>query len=72
MPKRRVSLRLAENEVAIVAPKETWEHLIEIYEAFAYDPNYAASSEEWQGAANWVREWIEKAEPRKVVEDEDW
>lgn len=70
MPKRRVSLRLAENEVAVVAPKERWEHLILVYESYAEDPLYADSAEAWRNSAEWIREWIAKAEPKAT--EEEW
>lgn len=70
MPKRRVSLRLADDEVAVVAPVERWEHLIMVYEAFAREAE-DVDREAWNASADWIREWIARAVPRNQVE-EDW
>ena len=66
--KKRVSLRLDDNEIAVVGPLEQWEHLIMIYEAYAAEA-HGAEKEPWLDSVAWVREWIEHAK-RKEVEEE--
>lgn len=64
--KKRVTLRIGENEVAVVGPIERWQHLILIYEAYANEqPEYAPA---WNDAIAWIREWIDKS---SIVEEEE-
>lgn len=73
MTKKRVVLRLSDDEVAVVGPVEIWEHLILIYESFAMDPDYATSADLWRNAADWIRTTLEAAQPKgKYEDDEDW
>lgn len=72
MAKKRVALRLADDEVAVVGPIDRWEHLISIYEAFAVDPVYADDADAWYEAADWVRSALKAAQPKNKYEDEDW
>ena len=69
--KKRVSLRLDSNEIAVVGTLERWEHLILIYEAYA-----AAApqneKESWLDSVAWVREWIEHAKSKEVEVEEEW
>ena len=62
--KKRVNLRLEENEIAVIGSQERWEHLIMVYEAFANDPDYP-DKEAWLASAAWIREWIELANSNK-------
>lgn len=59
--KKRVTLRLSEDEVAVVGSVDQWEHLIEIYKVYAeYSDDYY-EKEEWLSAVKWVEEWLRKA-----------
>jgi uncharacterized protein with PIN domain len=73
MAKKRVALRLADDEVAVVGPIERWEHLIIVYECFAEDPEYAEEADTWHEAADWVRAALKAAQPKdKYVEEDEW
>ena len=65
MGKRRISLRLSDDEVAVVGPVGRWMHLIQVYEAFANDPKYDFAKEEWLDAAAWIREWVDRGLPSR-------
>lgn len=68
MSKRRVSLRLADDEVAVVGPIQQWQHMIMWYEVMAEE--HPADADAWYDAANWIREWVEKANPKGA--DDEW
>lgn len=71
MSKKRVALRLSDDEVAVVGTRDRWEHLISVYECFAADETYADTTEEWLAAAEWIRDALKAAEP-KIAEEDDW
>ncbi len=72
MPKKkRVSLRLEPNEVAVVGSVERWEHLILIYEAYAAE-THGAEKAAWTDSATWVREWLEHAKSKETELEEEW
>ena len=53
MPKKRITLRIDTDEIAIVGPTKRWEHLITTYEFLAtMFPEYENS---WLEAADWIR-----------------
>ena len=60
MAKKKIILRVAENEAAIVGTFEQWEHLIATYNLLAED---APNQEQvyWHDAAAWVQSWLKKA-----------
>ena len=70
--KKRVSLRLESDEIAVVGPIDRWEHLVLVYEAFAADAT-GQEKEAWLDSAMWIREWIEhgKSKDQDSI-DEDW
>lgn len=60
MSKKRISLRLDNDQVAVVFPLEDAKHLVQVYEALAeWYPNYEA---EYLDRADLVRGFIERAE----------
>lgn len=60
MAKKKIILRVAENEAAIVGTFEQWEHLIATYRLLAED---APRQDQvyWRDAAEWVQSWLRKA-----------
>lgn len=69
--KKRVNLRLEENEIAVIGSQERWEHLILVYEAFA-DDSEGEDRQKWLDSAAWVREWIEHAKSKDTEFEEGW
>lgn len=69
--KKRISLRLENDEIAVVGSQERWEHLILIYEAFAADA-HGADKIAWLDSVAWVREWIEHAKSKDTEFEEGW
>lgn len=69
MAKKRVSLRLADNEAAVVGTIAQWNHLMMVYQCFADDSDNERDKQGWLDAASWIREWVEKA---NVSADEEW
>ncbi|HJS83561.1 MAG TPA: hypothetical protein VJ742_12080 [Nitrososphaera sp.] len=67
MPKRKLTLRLAPNEVALVGSTEQMEHLVKTYEGLA--EQYPEHHREWQECATWVRNWINYTKKRDPVEE---
>ena len=69
--KKRVNLRLEEDEVAVIGSQERWEHLIMVYECFANDPD-TENKEAWADSATWIREWLEHAKRKDTEMEEVW
>lgn len=58
--KKKVTLRLDNNEVAIVWTVEMWHHLIQIYETLEEEADEQDKAA-WREAADWIRKWLTKA-----------
>lgn len=58
MTKKRITLRVDNNELAVIGPKELWEHLITVYEFLAQ--KYPNDKNSWLDAAEWVRSYVQK------------
>lgn len=68
--KKRISLRLDEDEIAVVGTRERWEHLILIYEAYA-EAAAPEEKESWFDAAAWIKEYLDLANVRIINSEED-
>lgn len=67
MPKKRITLRVNQDEVAIVGPIDRWQHLILTYEFLA--TIYPESENAWLEAAAWIRDGITNAK-KPFIHDE--
>lgn len=65
--KRRLNLRIHEDEMALVGPIERFYHLAEVYEGLA--DMYPEAEQGWLEMADWVKEWIART---AKVEDDEW
>ncbi len=58
--KKKVTLRLDHDEVAVIWKKENWDHMIMVYETLAKEA-LPGDEKYWLESANWVKSWIAKA-----------
>jgi hypothetical protein len=66
MPKKRLTLRVDENEVAVVGPVDRWQHLVTTYEFLA--SVYPEDENAWLEAAEWIRTGLASA--KRISEHE--
>jgi len=69
--KKRISLRLENDEIAVVGSQARWEHLILMYEAFAMDA-HGEDKVAWLDSVAWIREWIDHAKVKENTFEEGW
>jgi len=67
--KRRVKLMLEEDEAAVFAPVEFWEHLREVYFAYAEHANSTEDRTSWENAAELVSYWVGETQVTRYDED---
>ena len=66
--KRKVSLRLANDEVAVVGSIAIWQHLNEVYQVLA--EMYPEEREAWLECAEWISTSLQ--EGMAGIEEESW
>jgi hypothetical protein len=64
MKKRRLSLRLDQEEAAVVAPVEFWEQLYQHCQLSAKE--FPEQREGWLDAADHIVHWMEKTRDRRT------
>lgn len=68
--KRRISLRVHDDEIAVVGKREAFEYIAELLE-WATDeaPEYTPVLKEY---SEWLRNWLSRAAPSRPSDYEDW
>lgn len=62
MAKRKVTLRVASDELAVVWPVENWRHMIMVYRTQAEDALTSEDAGWWTQAADYIQGCIEKSD----------